>query len=116
MSGLCAVCGAPSRLHGHHPTRRPAPDLPYFDRDLRIWLCLSCHVRCHNLLRDEGLDWLPNGSDPLAYRIRTVAVHSGWLANHGRPFAVADPAASSALHGMLIDTAAAVESRERVDA
>jgi hypothetical protein len=114
MSRRCAVCGAPSPLHGHHPTRRPAPDLPYFDPKLRIWLCVSCHGRCHNLLRDEGLDFLPEGANPLAYRPRVLAVHAGWLADHGRPLAVADGRASWALRELLLEAVAAVEARELV--
>ncbi len=108
----CAVCGGAGALQGHHPTRRPATGEPYLDPKLRLWLCVSCHARCHNILRDEGLDWLPAGTDPLAYRLRTVAVQAGWMGDLGRPFSVADGAASWALRGVLLEATATVERIE----
>jgi hypothetical protein len=105
----CVLCGS---VHGHHPTRRPALREPYFDSRLRIWLCSAPphnhHARVHEALREEGLDLLPEGMDPLAYRVRVLGVHAGLCADAGDGFAVADAAASRALQILLLDAADAL--------
>ena len=78
-STACGLCGP---VHGHHITRRPGRHEPYFDPDLRLWLCsrpsLDRHARAHELLRAIGLDLLPPGADPLAYRLQLLEVHARW--------------------------------------
>jgi hypothetical protein len=107
----CAFCGP---VHGHHPTRRAAPSAAYFDLALRIWLCSAPphnhHARVHEALREEGLDLLPEGMDPVAYRVRVLAVHAGIFADDGVAFAVADPASSRALQGLLLEAADALST------
>jgi hypothetical protein len=66
------------------------------------------HARVHEALREEGLDLLPEGMDPLAYRVRVLAVHAGLCADAGVGFAVADAAASRGLQILLLDAADAL--------
>jgi hypothetical protein len=59
----------------------------------------------HEALRDLRLDLLPEGEDPLSYRLRVLAVHAGIFADHGVAFAVADAASSRALQELLLEAA-----------
>jgi hypothetical protein len=105
----CVLCGS---VQGHHPTRRAAPSAAYFDPALRLWLCSgpphNHHSRVHEALREEGLDLLPEGEDPLAYRMQVLGAHAGIFADHGVAFAVADAAASRALQRLSLEAAAAL--------
>jgi hypothetical protein len=112
----CALC-VPGQ--GHHPTRRPSAFEPYFDRALRLWLCSvpphSHHSRVHEILRSLGLDLLPEGMDPLKFRVLVLGAHAGICADADVAFAVADAAASRALQALLLEVAdALVPSEERV--
>jgi hypothetical protein len=62
------------------------------------------------MLREEGLDLLPEGEDPLAYRMRVLGAHAGIFADHDTPFAVADGAASRALQELLLEAADALST------
>ena len=112
----CAFCGAgPTQLH--HPTCRLGPNLPYLDPGLRIVVCSAGSVRNHHdrvgeALRDLGLDFLPVGTDPLAYRVKLVAIHAGLFADAGKPFTLADAAASRALQGLLLEVVEVLGYRE----
>ena len=110
----CVFCGA---VHGHHPTRRAAGS-SYFDRTLRIWLCSvpphNHHARVHEALREEKLDLLPEGMDPLSYRLRVLAVHAGLFADHDVAFAVADAGSSRALQGLLLEAAGPISLSQAV--
>jgi hypothetical protein len=107
----CVVCGS---VHGHHGTRRAAAGSPYFDPRLRLWLCSvpphNHHARVHEMLREEGLDLLPEGEDPLAYRMRVLGAHAGIFADHSVAFAVADPASSRALQELSLEAADALST------
>jgi hypothetical protein len=107
----CVMCRS---VHGHHGTRRPTAGSPYFDPQLRLWLCSvpphNHHARVHEALREEGLDLLPEGMDPLAYRVRVLGVHAGILADHGVAFAVADPASSRGLQALSLEAADALST------
>jgi hypothetical protein len=102
----CVMCRS---VQGHHGTRRTAAGSPYFDPQLRLWLCSAPphnhHARIHEALRDLGLDLLPEGADPLAYRMRVLGAHAGIFADHDVAFALADAASSRALQGLLLETA-----------
>jgi len=105
----CLLCGP---QHAHHGTRRSAAGSPYFDPQLRLWLCAvpphNHHDRVHEALREERLDFLPEGEDPLSYRLRVFAVHAGLFADHGVAFGVADAASSRALQSLLLEAADAL--------
>ena len=107
----CVMCES---VHGHHPTRRPALRELYFDRTLRIWLCAASphdhHARIHEALREEKLDLLPEGEDPLAYRMRVLGAHAGIFADHDVPFAVADAASSRGLQTLSLEAADALST------
>ncbi|MGO9910345.1 MAG: hypothetical protein ACLPQS_04170 [Acidimicrobiales bacterium] len=112
----CVLC-VPGQ--GHHPTRRPSATAPYFDPALRLWLCSepphNHHARVHEALRSLALDLLPEGMDPLTYRVLVLAVHAGVFADDGAAFAVADAAASRALQSLWLEVADALAaSEERV--
>jgi hypothetical protein len=62
----------------------------------------------HEALREERLDFLPEGEDPLSYRLRVFAVHAGLFADHGVAFGVADAASSRALQSLLLEAADAL--------
>ncbi len=111
-STACGLCGP---VHGHHITRRPGRHEPYFDPDLRLWLCsrpsLNHHARAHELLRAIGLDLLPPGADPLAYRLQLLEVHARWAGDNGAAFALADAPASHALAELVAEARSAVSAR-----
>lgn len=104
----CAMCGP---LHAHHPTRRPAPGVDYFDPALRLALCPPHHVAAHVVLRAVGLEWPRAETSGVAYRLRALAVHARWLADHGAPFEVVDPRASRALADLLDEAADALAAQ-----
>jgi hypothetical protein len=91
---------------------------PYFDPQLRLWLCSAPphnhHARIHETLRDLGLDLLPEDEDPLAYRMRVLGAHAGIFADHDVAFALADAASSRALQGLLLEAADAISPRQVV--
>ena len=107
----CVLCRS---VHGHHGTRRAAASSPYFDPQLRLWLCSvpphNHHARVHEALREEGLDLLPEGMDPLAYRMRVLGAHAGIFADHDVAFAVADAASSRALQKLSLEVATALSA------
>ena len=111
----CVMCRS---VHGHHGTRRATAGSPYFDPQLRLWLCSvpphNHHARVHEALRELRLDLLPDGANPLAYRLQVLGAHAGIFADHDVPFAVADGAASRGLQGLLLEVADALEwNREK---
>jgi hypothetical protein len=61
------------------------------------------HGRIGEALRDLELDFLPAGMDPLVYRVKLLVIHAGFFADCGRPFTLADAAASRALQGLFLD-------------
>jgi hypothetical protein len=56
------------------------------DRALVVPLCRRHHGREHELLRRNGLDFLPVDADPLGHRLARVLDLIGRCADHGRPF------------------------------
>jgi hypothetical protein len=72
------------------------------------------HARAHEALRDLGLDLLPDGEDPLAYRMRVLGAHAGIFADHDVAFAVADAPSSRALQGLLLEAADVISPRQAV--
>ncbi|MDA8310249.1 MAG: hypothetical protein M0Z46_06485 [Actinomycetota bacterium] len=96
----CSLCGAIGPVARHHLTRRPGRGVRYFDEHLTVLLCASCHSRVHQVLRVADLDWLPSGVDPLAYRLRTVAVHCEVFGTAGRDLVLA-PSSAQALAALL---------------
>lgn len=103
----CALCEVARRLDGHHVTGRPEPGADYFDPTLLIPLCRRHHggvEGLHPVLRVVGLDFLPPGRDPLAHRLRRVAVHCRLVADAGRPF-VLDASSTGGLGQLLLAAA-----------
>jgi hypothetical protein len=64
-------------------------------------------------LREEKLDLLPEGMDPLAYRMLVLGAHAGIFADHDISFAVADPASSRALQELSLEAADALSTFSR---
>jgi hypothetical protein len=65
------------------------------------------------MLREEGLDFLPEGTDPLAYRMRVLGAHAGLCADADVAFAVADAASSRALQELSLEAADALSTFSR---
>ncbi len=77
----CVFCGAPAR-ELHHPTCRPAPELPYLDPTFTVPVCVPSHHAEHAAWRDAR-PRLDRIDDPLLARVRRTTWFWGRLADRG---------------------------------
>ncbi len=105
----CSLCGAVGRIELHHPTRRACRGGHYWDAGFVVALCASCHATAHQLLRVAALDWPGGDADPLAYRLRTTALHVELFTAQGSTFPIL-PASAPAFAALLREAAGAVDT------
>ena len=108
MTGTCVFCGSVCRVHLHHPTRRAGRGGAYLDAGFTVPLCAACHADVHQVLRVAALDWPAAAVYPLAYRLRTFAMHVALFGAQDVAFPIV-PSAASAVDGLLREASDAVD-------
>ena len=109
---ICSFCGVVGPVHAHHVTGRRVPGAAYLDATLVIDVCPRCHGAAgglHQTLRALGVEFAPPAGDPLAHRLRRLAVHSELVAEASRPLVFA-PKSALGLASLLREAALVVDA------